>query len=269
MDEKLAADVWNVFGRDEATKVLAPAICQRLALRNSVSAADVPALSSLFSEIPETSDNDEEEDDGDDVTLASAYDNVTLGDTSTVGSDLTGDSGKTTGSTRKRLSQTMEENEELNLQNEEMKSKQQSMEQEILDLRRAVQNSLQVTQQPTDNMDAEILNVQPPEVMEVAQEEDGNSEFQKQSQPTQDESTAKQVEGGLSPPEISTKPPADPAMEDPLVFVPPEKNSYPEPAPQGGKARKPPLDMETNASRYPTRGKVPARSAKNGTAGLD
>ena len=269
VDEKLAADVWNTFGRDEATKVLAPAICQRLALRNSVSAADVPALSSLFSEVPETSDNEDDDDAGDDATLASAYDNVTLGDSSTVRSDLTGDSGKTTGSTRKRLSRTMEANEVLNLENEEMKSKQKSMEQEIIDLRRAVNTSLQVTKQPENGVkDLEMTADTTTNEDVMANNDDETSDFQQQSKQAHKEDTTNQEVGGLSPPETSTIP-AAPAKDDSSDLVPPESNSHTEPTPQGGKAKNPPLDMETSVSRYPTRVKVTARGATNGAAGRD
>ena len=59
VDEQLAALVWRKFGMNETEKVLAPAICQRIALRNSVDLTDIPALSTLFSEAPENESDNE------------------------------------------------------------------------------------------------------------------------------------------------------------------------------------------------------------------
>jgi len=78
IDENLAIEIWKKFGYDEATKVLAPAICQRIALRTSVDATDIPTLLCLFSELPEVESDHAESEEEDNLSRVSAYDNASV-----------------------------------------------------------------------------------------------------------------------------------------------------------------------------------------------
>jgi len=266
VDEKLAIEIWRKFGMVETEKVLAPAICQRIALRSSVDLTDIPALSTLFSEAPENDSDNEAPDEEDNATLASAYDNVTIGAASTIMSDITGYSARTTGSTKERLNATMVENEELSIANEDMKERQKQMEEELAALRLALRQPAA----PPHVSDA--TRESGPENNEQQTEKDNtdttNENLYEQNidiEPEDPEQINELPMARCSTPDGGGSRKADSAMADPLVTFTPERISQSEPA-ESGMAEMP-LDPVIVTPRYPLRGQVQTCGADEGAAG--
>ena len=105
---QLAEKIWKLLPPEEARKVLAPSICGKLAMANSVTLDDVADDMPIFQmegvegvEAPDLDDN----------SVRSEYDNISTT------SGITMDSGKTTGSTRAKLVATQDERDLLEEKN--------------------------------------------------------------------------------------------------------------------------------------------------------
>jgi len=278
VDEQLAIAVLNKFGYDEAAKVLAPAICQRIALRSSVNATDVPALSSLFSELPEVDSDHATTDDEDDASRLSAYENASVATAETEFSEV---SGLTTASTRKRLSDTMKENETLCIANEEMREQHKEMELELSHLRLALQAS-KATIPPevttldgflNDDVDDELDDLDHENFNPTNDDDILNTLNTKQNEQTIYTDQTKKIETTIDDntsvsslcEDVSRK--AQPAMVDTVVPISPERSGQLEPSARGEVET--PLENEMVSSRYPRRENVKARGATTGAASRD
>ena len=106
---KLAGEIWKMLPSVEARKVLAPAICGKLSMANSVTLEDVADDMPIFEiegvEVQELDEN----------SIRSEYE-----DKSTM-SGITIESSKTTNSTRQRLVETQQERDELEETNAQLR----------------------------------------------------------------------------------------------------------------------------------------------------
>ena len=119
---EMAGEIWKMLPAEEARKVLAPAICGKLAMSESVTLEDVAADKPIFEmEVVEEEENLE------DNSVHSEY-AVSVESGITMGTD------KTTGSTRARLSKTLEERDKLEEENENLHENMASQQEKIDDL---------------------------------------------------------------------------------------------------------------------------------------
>ena len=105
---KMASKIWQMLPPEEARKILAPSICGKLAMANSVTLEDVADDMPIFQmegvESVDAPDLDEN-------SVRSEYDSLSTT------SGITMDSGKTTGSTRAKLAETQDERDMLEEKN--------------------------------------------------------------------------------------------------------------------------------------------------------
>ena len=104
---EMAGEIWKILPPPEARKVLASAICGKLAMEHSVTLEDIKGDDVMF-----PTEGVEEAQELEENSVHSEYDNATVASGITLGSE------KTTNSTRVRLSETLKECDKLEEENE-------------------------------------------------------------------------------------------------------------------------------------------------------